>query len=148
MYILVYTICFLDKCVYTRICRYTHITKVYTCIYKYIQKSSFLSRVRGFQMSGGYLPIIAIFKTPQPKREMRASLPRSGRRPAGFATLKFVLHACSTIYKLVTRLFQVRTVTFSRDSSRKWQSLWSVGENPDRSLLGALLCWRMLGSVS
>ncbi len=82
---------------------------------------------------GGYLPIITIFKTPQPKRKMRASLPRSGRRPAGFATLYLELQACSTRYKLVTRLLQVRTVNFSRDHARKWQSLWLVGENLDRS---------------
>ncbi len=42
----------------------------------------------------------------------------------------------------------MRKVTFSSDSSRKWLSLWLVGENLDRSWQGALLCWRMLGSVS
>ena len=39
-------------------------------------------------------------------------MPRGGRRPTGFATLYLVLQACSTSYKLVTRLLQVRTVTF------------------------------------
>ena len=42
--------------------------------------------------SGGYLPIIEIFKTPQPKREMRAFMPRRGRRPT---TLK-LSKSCST----------------------------------------------------
>ena len=37
--------------------------------------------------SGGYLPIIEIFKTPQPKREMRAFMPRGGRRPTHLENL-------------------------------------------------------------
>ncbi len=37
----------------------------------------------------------------------------------------------------------MRTVIFSRDSSRKWQSQWLMGKNLDWSW-----CWRMLGSVS
>ncbi len=45
-------------------------------------------------------------------------------------------------------LLKVRKVTFSSDSSRKWLSQWLVGENLDRSWWGALLCSRMLGSVS
>ncbi len=51
---------------------------------------------------------------------------------------------------LVEGLLEVRTVTFSRDSSQKWQSVWLVGENLDWSWpgWGALLCWWMLGSVS
>ena len=37
--------------------------------------------------SGGYLPIIEIFKTRQPKREMRAFMPRGGRRPTHLENL-------------------------------------------------------------
>ena len=73
--------------------------------------------------------ICTIFKTPQSKREMRASMPRCGRRPIDFTPLFLALQADCTSNKLVVRLLQVRTVTFSRDSSRKWQSLWLVGEN-------------------
>ncbi len=43
---------------------------------------------------------------------------------------------------------KVRKLTVSNDSSRKWPSQWLVGENLDRSWRGALLCWRMFGSVS
>ena len=42
----------------------------------------------------------------------------------------------------------MRTVTFSSDSSRKWPSLWLVGENLDRSWQAARSCWWMFGSVS
>ena len=42
----------------------------------------------------------------------------------------------------------MRTVTFSSDSSRKWTSVWLVGENLDRSWQAASSCWWMLGSVS
>ena len=67
--------------------------------------------------------ICTIFKTPQSKREMHAPMPRGGRRPTCFTPLFLVLLACSTSYittsyMLVTRLLQVRTVTFSRDSSQ------------------------------
>ncbi len=41
---------------------------------------------------------------------------------------------------LVEGLLEVRKVTFSSNSSRKWPCLWLVGENLDRSWLGALLC--------
>ena len=46
------------------------------------------------------------------------------------------------------RLLKVRTVTFSSDSSRKWRSLWLVGENLGLSRQGSLSCGRMLGSDS
>jgi hypothetical protein len=49
--------------------------------------------------------------------------------------------ACTTSRSLL------EVSTFSRDS-RKWQSQWFVGENLDWSWLGALLCWRLLGSIS
>ena len=42
----------------------------------------------------------------------------------------------------------MRTVTFSSDSSRKWTSVWLVGENLDRCCKAACSCWWMLGSVS
>ncbi len=79
---------------------------------------------------------------------MRAAIPRAGRRPTASQTQYLVLQACSTRYRLVRRLLQVRTVTFSCDSSRKWQSLWLEGENLERRWQGAPLCWRMLASVS
>ena len=84
------------------------------------------------------MPIIEIFKTRQPKREMRASMQRRGRWPTTLKLSKSCsVQACSTRYKLasVTLLFKlkVRTVTFSSDSSRKWTSVWLVGENLDRA---------------
>ena len=39
-------------------------------------------------------------------------MPRAGRRPTYVSTQYLVLQACSTRYKLVTRLLQVRIVTF------------------------------------
>jgi hypothetical protein len=73
---------------------------------------------------------------------MRASIPRGagGWRPTGPG---FKFATCILYNKLVvqvTGLLQVRTVTFSREASRKWQSLWLVGENLDKSWQGALLC--------
>jgi hypothetical protein len=41
-----------------------------------------------------------------------------------------------------------RTITFSSDCTRKWQSLWLVGEILERSLQGALKSRRMFVSVS
>ena len=46
------------------------------------------------------------------------------------------------------RLLQVTTVTLSSDSSRKWQSPWSVTQNLSRSWRRATWCSRTLGSVS
>jgi hypothetical protein len=46
------------------------------------------------------------------------------------------------------RLLKVRTVTFSSDSSRKWRSLWLVGENLGLSRQRSLWCGRVLGSDS
>ena len=78
-------------------------------------------------------------------------VPRCRAAGGGPPTLQLSIlyyKACSTRYKLVKRLLQVRTVTFSSDSSRKWPSLWLVGENLDRSWQAVSSCWWMLGSVS
>ncbi len=37
---------------------------------------------------------------------------------------------------------------FSSDSSRKWQSLWSVAENLVWGLWASSVCWRAIGCVS
>ena len=51
------------------------------------------------------------------------------------------------------RLLEVRTVTFSSDSSRKWQSPWSVAREPEHELeeshlmlKNAWLCFRISSS--
>ena len=50
--------------------------------------------------------------------------------------------ACSTENKLVRRLFQVRTVTFSRDSSRKWRfGGWESGKEVTGSSLVLKNAW-------
>jgi hypothetical protein len=41
------------------------------------------------------------------------------------------LLSSTSLYKLVTRLLEVRTVTFSSDFSRKWRTLWLVVANLD-----------------
>jgi hypothetical protein len=79
---------------------------------------------------------------------MRASLLRGGRRSAPGNLVLQDLLSYTSLHKLVTRLLEVRTVTVSGDSSRKWRFLWSVLENLDWNLQGSLWCWRMLGSVS
>ena len=79
---------------------------------------------------------------------MRAAMLRAGRRPTNLANIVNSVNLVLLDYWAGLRLLEVRTVTFSSDSSRKWQSLWLGGENLDRSWRGALLCWRMLGSVS
>jgi hypothetical protein len=67
---------------------------------------------------------------------MRASLLRGGRRPAPGNLVLQDLLSYTSLYKLVTRLLEVKTATFSGDSSRKWRSLWSVLENLDWNLQG------------
>ena len=72
----------------------------------------------------------------------------AGAGPPPWNSANLVVQACSTRNKLVTRLLKVKTVTFLSDSSRKWHSVWLVGENLDRSCQVALSCRWMLGSVS
>ena len=85
----------------------------------------------------------AVFKTPQSNREMRTAMPRAGRRPTTSKVQKvqkIQKFQDSWRVLLVEGLLEVRKVTFSSDSSRKWPSLLLVGENLDRSWRGALLC--------
>ncbi len=84
---------------------------------------------------------------------MRAAMLRAGRRPGPTAsqTQCLVLQACILYYKLVRRLLQVRTVTFSCDSSRKWPSLWlgvRIWKGGDRGLHCAEECSRLGGGPS
>ncbi len=70
-------------------------------------------------------------------------MPRAGRQPTTLQvqkTQKIQKFQDSWRVLLVEGLLEVRTVTFSSDSSRKWQSQWLVSENLDRSWRGALLC--------
>ncbi len=79
------------------------------------------------------IQVDAVFKTPQSNREMRAGMPHGGRRPSYFETQYLVLQACtsSTRFKLVTRLLQVRTVTFSSTLHEngslhgQWPRIWA-----------------------
>ena len=75
-----------DMHVCTCISWYVHV------IYMYVPFYQIMSRWSGFQIIGGYLLIEDNFKIPQPKREMCAFMPRSGRRPT---TLKLT-KSCST----------------------------------------------------
>ncbi len=82
---------------------------------------------------------------------MPAAMQRVGRRPTTLQVQKIQKirkFQDSWHVLLVVGLLEVRTITFSRDSSRKWTSQWLVGENLDWSWQGSLLCWRILGSVS
>ncbi len=82
---------------------------------------------------------------------MPAAMPSAGRRPTTLQIQKIQKiqkFQDSWCVLLEEGLLEVRTVTFSLDSSRKWLSQWLAGENLDWSWWGALLCWRMLGSIS
>ncbi len=79
----------------------------------------------------------------QSNREMRSAMPRAGRRPTTLQVKKIqkiqkFQDSCRVL--LVEGLSEVKTVPFSRDSSRKWPSQWLVGEALDWSWWGALLC--------
>ena len=91
---------------------------------------------------------LRFLKLPNPNAKCVPSCRAAGAGPPPWNSANLVVQACSTRYKLVTRLLKVRTVTFSSDSSRKWTSVWLVGENLDRSWQAASSCWWMLGSVS
>ncbi len=71
---------------------------------------------------------------------MPAAMPRAGRRPTTLQVQKNQKFQDSLRVLLVEGLLEVRSVTFSRDSSRKCQSQWLVDENLDWSWWGALLC--------
>ncbi len=82
---------------------------------------------------------------------MPATMPRSWHRPTTVQVQKIQkIQKFQDSWRvlLVEGLLEVRTVTFSRDSSWKWLSQWLVGDNLDWSWWGALLCWWMLGSIS
>ncbi len=85
---------------------------------------------------------------------MRSAMPGAGRRPTTSQVQKIQkIQKFQDPWRRVLLVeglsgLEVRTVTFSSDSSRKWPSWWLAGENLDRSWWGALLCWRILGSVS
>ncbi len=69
---------------------------------------------------------------------MRTAMQRSGRRPTNSESSESsesseVSENRDWRVLQVEGLLEVRKVTFSSDSSRKWQSLWLVGEN----LIGA-----------
>ena len=113
-----------------------------------LQRSNFRRLKINLKLTWRPFAIGAVFKTPQPNREMRAAMPRAGRRPAGWQTQNLAWKACFLPSKLFRRLFQVRTVTFSCDSSWKWLFVCLGGENLEKRWQGAPSCWRMLESVS
>jgi hypothetical protein len=62
----------------------------------------------------------------QTNHEMRSAMPRAGRWPTTLQVQKIQnIHKFQDSWRvlLVEGLLEVRKVTFSRDSSRKWQSL-------------------------
>ena len=90
---------------------------------------------------------LRFLKLPNPNAKCVPSCRAAGAGPPPWNSANLVVQACSTRYKLVTRLLKVRTVTFSSDSSRKWTAVWLVGEDLDRSWQTARSCWWMLGSL-
>ncbi len=97
-----------------------------------LQRSNFRRLKINQKFTSRPFAISAIFITPQSKREMRAAMLRGGRRPTNLANLVNSVNLVLLDYWAGLRLLEVRTATFSCDSSWKWQSLWSAGENLDR----------------
>jgi hypothetical protein len=94
--------------------------------------------------------LVPFFKTFQSNSEMRLGMPRGALRPTNLSNS---VNSVNLVLLSSRRWFapvEVRTVTFSSDSSRKWQSPWSVAENLSRSWRRAISCSRIpvLGSVS
>ena len=86
----------------------------------------------------------AIFKTPQSHREMCAGMPRAARQPTySVYSVNLVLLDLLSSRSLFAPLGS-ENVTFSSDSSWKWQ----VTQNLSRSWWRAIWCSRTPGSVS
>ncbi len=81
---------------------------------------------------------------------MRAAMPGAGRRPALQTQKVQKIQKFQNIPCCTSSWMPLESENhhFSSDSSRKWPSRLLSGENLDRSWQWALLCWRMLGSVS
>ena len=93
----------------------------------------------------------AILKTPRnpiAKCAQRCRAPGAGLPPHKFKKFRKFRSFRKLACTISRRPFGSEKSHFSSDSSRKWQSLWLVGENLDRSWQAPRSCWWMLGSVS
>ena len=101
-----------DTCLTYDTIRIPDASRLYTGTLKRcpLQRSNFRRLKINLKSSGCDLLLDPIAKCAQ---ECRAA----GGCPPTLQTQYLVLHACSTRFKLVTRLLQVTTVTFSSDSS-------------------------------
>ncbi len=80
----------------------------------------------------------------QSHREMCPGIPRPARRPTNSEnSVNLVLLDLLDLLSS-SRLLEVTTLTFSSDSSRKWQSPWSVTQNLSRRWRRAIWCWRTM----
>jgi hypothetical protein len=90
------------------------------------------------QLKLTWLPfaIRAIFKSPQSNCKICSGMPLAARQPFYLASS---VHSVNLVLldllslEACSRLLAVRTFSFSSDSSRKWQSPWSVAQNLSRS---------------